>query len=54
MDMGLLFWIIMILCILSYIGAWSGWSGPWVYSNSIITLVLLGLLGWRVFGPILR
>jgi hypothetical protein len=54
MDMGLLFWIIMILCILTYIGGWAGWQGPWVYGSSVITLVLFGLLGWKVFGPILK
>lgn len=54
MDMGLLFWIIMILCVISAIGGWVGWPGPWIYANSVVVLVLFGLLGWKVFGPALR
>jgi len=54
MDMGLLFWFLIILCILSYIGAWAGWAGPWVYGSNVLNLILFSLLGWKVFGPILR
>ncbi len=48
MSKGLLFWIIWILCLLSYGGVFMfGW--PTIYSGGI-ALVLLGLLGWHCFG----
>jgi hypothetical protein len=50
MPKGLLFWIIWILCILSYVGIFAfGFSGQVV--TGAIVLVLTGLLGWHVFGP---
>lgn len=54
MDMGLLFWFLMILWLLALIGAWAQWPGPWVVGGSALQWVLFGLLGWKVFGPILK
>ena len=54
MDMGLLFWFLMILWALSFVGTWANWSGPWVYGNGVLHWIVLGLLGWKVYGPILR
>jgi hypothetical protein len=54
MDMGLLFWFLMILWLLSVVGTWANWSGPWVYGSSVLQWILFGLLGWKVFGPILK
>lgn len=49
MSKGLLFWIIWILCLLSFVGVL--WMGlPSVYSGGIM-LALFGLLGWQNFGP---
>ena len=48
MSKGLLFWIIWILCLLSFVvGVMIGW--PSVYSGGVM-LVLFGLLGWHNFG----
>ncbi len=57
MSIGLLFWILMILWVI--FGAWYrstptafgpyGWAGDW-----LLLFVLFGLLGWRVFGPVLH
>jgi hypothetical protein len=58
MSRGLLFWIIMILLLLSAL--WSYWPtgglgvGYLSLGFPIILWVLLALLGWKVFGPILR
>ena len=49
MSKGLLFWIIWILCLLSFGGVvWFGW--PAVYSGGVM-LVLFGLLGWHCLEP---
>ncbi len=48
MSKGLLFWIIWILCLLSFFGAMF-WGWPSVYSGGVM-LVLFGLLGWHNFG----
>lgn len=48
MSKGLLFWIIWILCVLSFGGViFFGW--PSIYSGGVM-LVLFGLLGWHNFG----
>lgn len=52
MNIGLLFWILMVLTLV--FSLWSSWpldrkSGP-----SLLVFVLLALLGWRVFGPVLH
>jgi hypothetical protein len=55
MDIGLLFWILMILWIVSTFGTWYQPSvGYWSYGSSLFQLVLFFLLGWQVFGPMLR
>ena len=48
MSKGLLFWIIWILCLLSFAGAFM-WGWPAIYSGGVM-LVLFGLLGWHNFG----
>ena len=49
MSKGLLFWIIFILCLLSFFGV-VAFNLPSIYSF-IVIFVLLGLLGWHCFGP---
>lgn len=57
MSIGLLFWILMIL--------WMGFGwfyqsspgsfGPYGWAgNSLLLFILLGLLGWHEFGPVLH
>lgn len=53
MQIGLIFWIIMLLWLIFGIavnrnmipGAYVGWA------NSILLFILFVLLGWKVFGP---
>jgi sugar phosphate permease len=49
MPMGILFWIILILCIIAVI-----FGSAWPLASWGILLVLLFLLGWKVFGPPLQ
>ena len=59
MKMGLLFWILMLICVV--FGVWANWPagggttvayGP--MGGTILLLVLVGLLGWKVFGAPLQ
>ena len=54
MPIGLLFWILMILWIISWVGTrWGGYTG-YVYASDFLFFVLLFLLGWHDFGFILQ
>lgn len=52
MSMGLAFWIIFLIHLIYYgVSAYrskdaTAWA-PW----ALLPIVLIGLLGWRVFGP---
>jgi hypothetical protein len=52
MPKGILFWVLMILWLL--FGLWTYWPAPgagWSPAGGHLLLwVLLGLLGWQVFG----
>jgi hypothetical protein len=57
MDKGTLFWLVFIVCILF------GGGGIWLpdpmgprlrYGGFFIILVLIAILGWRVFGDIVK
>jgi hypothetical protein len=57
MSFSLLFWILMVLWVL--FGFWSCWplgaaNNKSSAGNNAILLVLLFLLGWKVFGPALH
>ncbi len=56
MSRGLLFWILMILWVV--LSVWWSWpaAGAPYYSLSLplLLFVLLALLGWKVFGPVLK
>jgi hypothetical protein len=54
MDIGLLFWILMILWMISSLGGYFRTEPYWGYGTSVFQLVLFFLLGWQVFGPMLR
>lgn len=57
MPIGILFWMIMILWFLFGL-YWHSeeakTKGYGVYGGSLLLFVVLGLLGWRVFGPVLQ
>jgi hypothetical protein len=51
MTIALLFWILMILWLLSYFAQAGGWGGPYgVWGFNLLLFILLLLLGWGVFG----
>lgn len=59
MKMGLLFWILMLVWLL--FGVWSYWpagsGGVVAYGPvgaNVLLLLLVGLLGWKVFGAPLQ
>jgi hypothetical protein len=56
MPIGILFWAIMIIWLISNAGVgWWGWGGArGPYISNIILWFLLFLLGWGVFGFILQ
>lgn len=53
MDIGIAFWVIMIVGLI--FGLYTNRVAPmtWV-GNSLVLWVLLALLGWRTFGPALH
>jgi hypothetical protein len=52
-NIGLLFWIIMIVGLLFGLYTNRAAPVPWL-SNNLVLWVLLALLGWKVFGPALH
>jgi hypothetical protein len=57
MDIGFVFWLIMLIWILFWgFGTFGGpqGAGYWTRGSWLPLFVLLFLLGWRVFGFIIR
>ena len=57
MPIGILFWILMILWLLFglYWNSGEFKTGNYgVFGGNLLLFILLGLLGWRVFGPVLQ
>lgn len=54
MPLGIIFWLLMILWLLSYFGVWWNVDARISYVNSILLWVMLACLGWATFGPIVR
>ncbi len=50
MSINLVFWVLYLIALVfsGYLGRtnWQGWAG-----GSLLYFVLIGLLGWAVFGP---
>lgn len=52
MPMGILFWVLFVVGLIFGLGVI---TAPWApIGGSILLFVLLGLLGWKVFGPALH
>jgi hypothetical protein len=56
MPLNILFWVIYLI---SLIVAWWGYytpNTPWFrpFGGVFVVWVLVGILGWRVFGPAIR
>jgi len=55
MTIGLIFWILMLLWFVAWIGAVYGpGTYPWGHANSVLLFILLFLLGWHAFGFAVR
>jgi hypothetical protein len=52
MPIAILFWVIFVIWVL--FGAWQHGTNWKAHGPNLILIVLIGLLGWRVFGPILH
>lgn len=54
MGANIWFWIIYVICVL--FTGWSIYPAPDYRSHfpTLVTFVLIGLLGWGVFGPPIR
>lgn len=49
--MGILFWVLWILAVIALI---TGYAVAGVSASAVIVFICLGLLGWKVFGPVLQ
>lgn len=56
MTISLLFWILMLLwAVFGVFPTWPKAGGPyWSFGGSLLLFILIGMLGWRVFGPAIR
>ncbi len=52
MPAAIWFWIIYVICVI--FGIWSEWPIGRPFGGRVAVFVLLGLLGWGVFGPPIR
>jgi hypothetical protein len=48
MTIAFLFWLLMILWLV--FGVWSTWPNLRAGGPDLLLFILLGLLGWKVFG----
>jgi hypothetical protein len=59
MNIGMLFWVIWVLCLLVWLGVSFGVGGIGpqygrLAGGGAIDLILFGLVGWQIFGPVVR
>jgi hypothetical protein len=57
MPLGILFWVVYVIAIL--FGVWSNYDAaqPLWYKGAgayVILWLLVGFLGWQVFGPVVK
>jgi len=53
-TVSLLFGILMIFLLISILGGYAGWQGPWLQMSTVVIWILFALLGWKVFGPLIQ
>ncbi len=51
MPMGILFWILWVLCVIAF---FTSFQVAGIHASAVVILILLGLLGWKIFGPVLQ
>lgn len=52
MEMGLAFWIIMLFSLI--FALYNGWPNFPLIGGHLLTYICIALLGWKVFGPMLK
>jgi hypothetical protein len=57
MPIGILFWVLYVLAVV--IGIWGSYEPTqplWYrrFSGYIVLWILVGILGWSVFGPVVK
>ena len=52
MSVAVLFWILMLLWLLY--GVWTSWPDWRPAGGNILLWVIVALLGWRIFGPMIH
>lgn len=53
-TIAFLFGILMILWGIALVGGFGGWQGPWLAGGAVLHWVLIALLGYKVFGPLIQ
>lgn len=51
MPAGILFWILYVLAVIALL---TGFAPGGIVVSRVLIFLLLGLLGWKVFGPVLQ
>ncbi len=54
MPIGILFWVLMILWLIFGLVPPPPTIPGWRFGAPLLLFVLLALLGWRIFGPVLQ
>jgi len=53
MNIGILFWMLWVIGLI--FGVWSTWPGGYrLVGGNILLWVLLFIIGWKVFGPLIQ
>lgn len=57
MPLGVLFWVLYVVSLV--LGAWGSYDAAqplWYrrFGGYIVLWILVGMLGWHVFGPVVR
>lgn len=57
MPIGILFWVLYVVCLI--FGMFIGYTPgqPYTYRNwggSLMVFILIGILGWAVFGSVVK
>ena len=58
MPLGILFWVVYVIAVvfgfwLNYDPANKTWAGRGI-GGHVVIMVLIGMLGWGVFGPVVK
>jgi len=55
MTIGLLFWVLYVVALVfTGWGAYTAKAAPNAWGGSLLFFVLVGLLGWQTFGPVVH